>query len=246
MVASDRLVRWLCWSLVVLVIISAVFTLGFALGIFYKDPGPIDDFVARLEAVRQADQAAFPFVLMGSLATFGVFLVATMLGVALRALAPAGGARDVMTTVFIVGGIVGVLAQLANIGVGQVAAFGYCDCGYRVEELIAQDYALFVGWSIQEWLAAGAITIVGVGAALAGRLIDISPAWTTLSYLIAVVLLVAVAVQVVGFFIHLENIDLRQITDLVIGLVAGVAVPIWAILLARGARQVPEPGLSPA
>lgn len=246
MVGSVQTVRWLSWTLVVLAIASAVVTLLIVLGILFPHVD-IEDLVQRIEAFRANDTRAFPVVVLGSLATLGVFLVGAMLGVALRSWAQPSGLRDAMTLLFVVGGVIGIIAQLANIAVNNAATFGICDCNYRTEELIAQDYALSVGWALVNWLATGAITVVGAGAAVAGRIIDISPLWRTVSYLIALLLIFAVALRVLAAFVFIEAFDPFQVSDLVIAVAAGILVPIWAILLARGVgRTPPEAELAPA
>ena len=244
MVSSVRWLRWLCWALVVLAVISAVVTLLIVLGILFPHVD-IEDLVQRIEAFRANDTRAFPVVVLGSFATLGVFLVGAMLGVALRPWAPPSGLRDAMTLLFVIGGVIGIVAQLANIAVNNAATFGICDCNYRTEELIAQDYALSMGWTVVNWLSIGAITVVGVGAAVAGRIIDVSPAWRTLSYVIALVILFAVALRVIAAFVFIEAFDPFQLSDLAIAVAAGILVPIWAILLARGAAN-PEPDVTPS
>jgi len=77
-----------------------------------------------------------------------VFLIAALLGVALRSWAPATPERDAMATLFVIGGVLGITANVLNIAVGNAATFSYCDCGYKAEEVIAQNYALSVGWSM--------------------------------------------------------------------------------------------------
>lgn len=233
----NRLLRWLCWGLVGFVIVSAVLTLTINQNPFATDIPDDTDFVERLALFRGFDRAVYPLALVSSLAAIGVYLIAALLGTTLRHLAPAGAARDVMAAVFVVGGVLGIAAQLLNIGVNTAATFGYCDCGYKTYELIAQDYALTVGWTMQQWLALGAITIVGVGAAIAGQVVNLSRDWRLLSYLIAAGLLVGAALQI---------LNLGAQSSLVVGVVSGIAVPIWAILLARSTRSNPTSESAPA
>lgn len=242
--ASVRWLRGLSWALVVLAVISAAVTLLFALGLL-RPPHEIEDFVERLIANRTSDTDAFPFVVLGSLASAGVFLIGALLGVALRPWAPAKPQRDAMSMLIVIGGVIGIGANLLNIAVGEAATFGYCDCGYRTEEVIGLNYALTVGWSAVNWLSVGAVTLVGIGVAVAGRIIDISPLWRTLSYLIAVVLIFAVALRVLAAFVFIEAVDPFQISDLATAFAAGILIPIWAILLARGAAN-PEADVAPA
>jgi hypothetical protein len=241
--ASNRLLRWLCWALVVLTIVSALFTVFFTFGIVVPPPPPeTGDFLTQLEANRLGDQAIFPYVFVESLATLGVFLLAAMLGAALRPRARSVSLRDVMTVLFVVGGSVGVIANAVRIAASNAASFGYCDCGFKTEELIAQDYALTIGFMAFTWLSLVAISLVAIGVAVAGRIIEVSSAWRTLSYVIAIVALLAVGVRVIAAFVFIEAFDPFQVSDLLTALAAGILVPIWAIMLARGNTDAePEP-----
>jgi hypothetical protein len=244
MVASVRWLRGLCWTMVVFAVVSALVSLLFATGIL-RPPHDVQDLVERLIANRTSDTDAFPFVVLGSLATIGVFLIAALLGVALRSWAPETPQRDAMAILFVMSGVLGIGANLLNIAVGNAATFGYCDCGYKTEEVIGQNYALTVGWTMVNWLSLGALTLVSSGVALAGRLIDISAAWRTLSYVTAVALWLAVALRVLAELVFIEAFDPFQVSDLILAFAGGILVPIWAVLLARSAAN-PEPELTPA
>ena len=135
--------------------------------------------------------------------------------------------------IFVVGGVLGITANLVNIGQANASTFGYCDCGYKTEEVIAQDYALTVARIAVNWLSIGAVTLVGVGTALAGRLLNFSPAWRFVSYAIAILLLFAAALRLVAAFIFIEPFDPFQLSDILTAIAAGILVPVWAILLAR-------------
>lgn len=242
MVTSVRMVRWLCWVLVALAVANAVITLGFALGIGAPPPpGETVDLVDRLLAFRADDQRIFPVVVLGSLTGLGVFLIAAVLGSALRRWASDTPARDMMVLLFVVGGVTGIAANLLNVAVGNAATFTYCDCGYKTEEVIAQDYALSVGWTVVNWLSIGAVTFVGVGAALAGRLLDFSSTWRLVSYAIAALLLAAVALRLVAAFVFIQAFDPFQLSDILTAIAAGILVPIWAVLLAREIRPTESP-----
>jgi hypothetical protein len=141
-----------------------------------------------------------------------------------------------MATMLVIAAVVGVIAQVINIGVAQAATHGYCDCGYKTEEVIAQDYALSVGFVVQSWLASAAVVLVGIGAALAGRLVEHQP---------------NVAFPVVRHrhpadpgrraasdcLLHLHRHRPVPDIDFVAGLTLAILVPIWAILLAQGAGK---------
>jgi hypothetical protein len=237
MVATRRTLSTLSWALVILVVISAVVTLLFEFGGLLPPPPETADFVDRLVFMRTHDERAFPFVIIGSLATLGVYVVGAMLGVLLRAWTGPSPARDAMTLLLLIGGVVGVTSQLGNIGVGQAAGPFYCDCGYRAEEVIGLDRALNVGWSVVNWMNMGALTLVAVGIAVAGRLVDVSPLWRTISYAIAGAILFAVALRVLAAFVFVAAFDPFQVSNLIVAGTSGILVPIWAILLARGASE---------
>jgi hypothetical protein len=242
MLANRGTLTWLSWALVVLVVISAAVTLLFVLGVLRPPPDANDDFVDQLVFMRTHDEQAFPFVIVGSLATLGVYLIAAMLGVVLRAWAELSPTRNAMTLLLVFGGVTGIGAQLLNIGVGDAARPFYCDCGYRAEEMIGLDRALNVGWSMVNWLSIGAITLVGFGVALAGRVVEVSSAWRLLSYAIAAGVLVAVAIRVAASIVFIEAFDPFQASDLIVAVTSGILVPIWAILLSRG---ISEPEAQP-
>lgn len=237
MVAADRLLRWLCWALIATVIVSAIMTLTLSLNPFATDVPNTTDFVERLLLYRDFDRELYPLAVVSNLAALLVFFIGALLGPALRFVAPGGAVRDVMAVTFVVGGVLGVAAQLLNLAVNTAATFTYCDCGYKAYEVIAQDYALGIGWTMQQWLNLGAITIVGLGAAVAGWLIRISRDWTLVSYLIAIGLLIGVVLQIAG---------LGPTSSMVVGVVSGIGVPIWAFLLARGARTGSDTEVLPA
>jgi hypothetical protein len=238
-----RLLRTLCWTLVVAAIVSAVFQLMLAANLWAGGPTPVDpnaDLIDKLLVFRADDIEVFPAVLLSGLAGVVVFLVVGLIGVAIRPLADGTTGRDVMATVLVSAAVVGIVAQALNVAVAQAATFGYCDCGYKAQELISQDYALSVGRVAQTLLGNVAVALVGVGALAAGRLVRISPTWRFLSYAIALLLLFATVLRLLPGVLTLE-IDVFQIADLVAGLTLAILVPIWAILLARGAGEAQQP-----
>jgi hypothetical protein len=237
MVAYRRTLAWLSWPLIILVVISAAVTLLFTLGELLPPPDESDDFVDQLVFMRIHDEQAFPFVIVGSLATLGVYLIAAMLGVVLRAWTDPAPTRDAMALLLVTGGVIGIGAQLLNIGVGDAARPSYCDCGFRPEEVIGLQEALNVGWSMINWLSIGAITLVGFGVALAGRVIEVSSVWRLLSYAIAAAVLVAVAIRVAASIVFIGAFDPFLVSDLIVAITSAIFVPVWAILLSRGISE---------
>jgi hypothetical protein len=217
----------LSWVLLVLVVITAVLTLGLSYDVFVKYPNPPDtlDYVERLLQYRAYDTDTYGLRLVEGLVGVGIFVVAALLGVAIRWLAPAGAPRNLMATLFVLGGAVGVVAQLFNIAIAKSGTFGYCDCGYKSTEVIGLGYALGVAITTQTWLALASVTLVGIGTAVAGRIIDLGQIWRLLSYGIAIALIAAVL---------LLFLDYGQESNLVVGLTLILGVPAWLILLARG------------
>ncbi len=252
MVTSARTVRSLCWALVVLAIVSAVMQVMYTLALPPLPPPPpeIEDLVQRLEAFVDIDAQLFPFIVIQGLVATALFVVAAVLGTSLRSWARTASLRDAMVLMFVIGGTLGVAANALNVGVAQKASFGYCDCGYKTEELIARDYALTAGWQAINWLSMAALTLTGLGVAIAGSALDLSPGWRWLSYAVAALLLLAVLVRVIAAFVFIEAFDPFQISDLLTAAAAGILVPIWAILLARGIGDpdptVAEPAVSAA
>jgi hypothetical protein len=230
----------LSWILVVLVLISAAVTLLFAFGVLRPPPDGSADFVDRLVFMRTQDERAFPFVIIGSLATLGVYVITAMLGLLLRAWANPTPARDVMTLLLVFGGLIGIASQLVNIGVGDAARPFICDCGYRAEEQVGLARALDVGYSMVNWLTIGAVAFVGIGVAAAGRVVEVSSTWRLLSYAIAVGVLVAAAIRIVASLVFIEVFDPFMVSDLLVAAVLVLLVPTWAILLSRGVAE-PEP-----
>ena len=235
MSSSARTVRRLCWALVVLAITSAVLQVmnTLALPPLPPPPPPIEDFVQRLEAFVTIDAQLFPFAVIQGLVTIGLFLVAALLGTSLRAWARTASVRDAMVLMFVIGGTLGIAANALNIGVAQKASFGYCDCGYKTEELIARDYALTTGWQAINWLSIAAVTLTGLGVAIAGRALDLGSTFRTVSYAVAALLLLAVVLRVAAAFVVIEFFDPFQVSDLLGAAAAGILVPIWAVMLAR-------------
>jgi hypothetical protein len=232
-VASDRLLRWLCWALVAAVIVSAVLNLGITLNILVHPPDVADGMplVDRLLAFRTFDQQANTIFLISNVATIVVFFVAVLLAAVLRAYAPTATWADIIFAIFLVGGIIGIVAQLVNIGVNQAATYTYCDCGDRDVEVVAQEWALSIGWTVQQWLGVGAATIFGIGAAVTGWVLDNGRVWRWLSLAIGAALLISVVLLLIGR---------GEIADLVTGITLAILVPAWAILLARGSDRLPR------
>jgi hypothetical protein len=239
-VTDQRYLRMLCWGLVVVAVISAVSQLLLTFNIWAGGPtlpDPQADLVDRLAVFRGNDQEIFGLVLVGGVASLIAFVLVGLIGMVLRAYSTPGSWRDAMTVLLIIGATVGVVSQLLSVGVAQAATQGYCDCGYKTEELIAQDYALSLGFTLFGWFVNVAFVLVGVGLYYAGRLVTISPTWRTLSYAIAALLILSALIRLLAPLVNLPEVAF-QAADTVSGLTLAILVPIWAILLTRGGRKM--------
>jgi hypothetical protein len=230
-IASDRVLRLLCWALIVFALATAALQLTVSQNPFGTPVPDSADFVDRLLSFRSDDQKVLGLALVSGVVGSGLYLVGSLIGIALRRLAPSGAAGDVMAGLFVIGGITGVVSQLMYLANANLATFGYCDCGYKTYEVISQSYALDAAWTLQNWVNLGALVIVGLAAAFAGWVVNLSRDWRILSYLIALGALAGAALRIFSAY---------QASDITLGLTAGIAVPIWAFLLARGSGRLAE------
>ena len=227
--ASDRVLRLLCWALIGFTIVTALLQLTVSQNPFATQVSDSTDYVERLLIYRSDDQKIFGVAVFAALIGVGLYLMGALVGVVLRRLAPSGAAGDVMAALFVIGGILGVASQLLYLANSQFATYGYCDCGYKPYEVIGQAYALGSGWTLQTWVNTGGLVIIALAAGFAGWLVNLSRDWRLLSYLIALAALLAVALRIM---------DLGQASDITLGVAAGILVPIWAFLLARGSEKL--------
>jgi len=139
----------------------------------------------------------------------------------------------IAATALVVGAVLGISAQLIFIGARQVQLdIAYCDCGYKVQEVISQNWAMWliegaVGWLINGAGVAFAVGVVAAGSSLGGT--AMSSGWRLLAWLIGAVLVLSVTVGVLG----IEG----PIGPLLIGLETGVLIPIWLAWLALRAPR---------
>lgn len=230
-IPSDRVLRLLCWALILFTLATAALQLTVSQNPFATPVDESADFVDRLLSYRSDDQKVLGLALVSGMVGTGLFLVGALIGLALRRLAPSGVAGDVMAGLFIIGGIAGVVSQLMYVANANLAALGYCDCGYKTYEVISQAYALDAAWTTQSWVNTGALVIVALAVAFAGWVVNVSRDWRILSYLIALGAVGGAALRIFGAY---------QTSDIVLGLSAGILVPIWAFLLARGSGRLAE------
>src|SRR5439155_21125902 len=130
-------------------------------------------------------------------------------------------------------------AELGFIG-GQIVASDptYCECNFADIQLIARSGLLDLVSTVQTWLLAGFLALVGSGllaaVGAARRSADVPQGWTTLTTVLAT-LMIAIAVWIVGFPLLANALSLRLDVDTITAIpslvVLLVLVPWWALWL---------------
>jgi hypothetical protein len=235
--------RW-AWVLAVTFLVATVIALLANLNItapgpeFAKDAELPDIIFAEFAAARGAAQLQ---EVANSLLYAAGFLAIAMLGPILRDVLGRGDPRVTRFTVFfLVAVTIGIMSQVMYIGGKDVAtAPYYCDCDYLDAQLISRVTALDVLGGIQAWMvdafsvlfAVGLLAVAGVARAKAwpGGFVRASQALAVLG--LAFVAWDRIAVPLlVNADVH---IDYGLIGLGILAVIAGVATPIWAVLLAR-------------
>jgi hypothetical protein len=225
-----RALRWLLWSVALLAIVTALISIGLVLHIPVVPPvvAADADLPTALIADRAYDNQVYPIVVIGAIAAAALFGLLALLGPRLRPYIANGGWSDEIVLAFAVAGALGIASQLVNLAVAHEAAQGYCDCVFKNEDLISQARALGVGWSVQTWLVVAAQVIAALAIAGVGASVRIGAGWTLLS---DVLLLAALLVAVLAL------IGADELSQIVSGLFVLVALPAWALVLARRLPQ---------
>jgi hypothetical protein len=169
------------------------------------------------------------------------FLAIAMLGPILRDVLGRGDPRVTRFTVFfLVAGTIGILSQVMYVGGKDVAtAPYYCDCDYLAPQLISRGAVLDVLGGIQSFMvdtfsllfAFGLLAAAGMAGAKGwpGGFVRASQVLAVLG--LASVVWNRIAVQVlVTADVHIEY---PLIGLGILAVIAGVATPVWAVLLAR-------------
>jgi hypothetical protein len=189
------------------------------------------DLPTRLLGSIDARQASWPFDFVSAL-LFGVaFAAIALLGRLLTSVGPSGdGGSNLVGSALFGGGLLGLASQLIHIGSQQVAIdTPYCDCGFKVQETISQYWGLTLIQGAESWLINGAIVFLAIGIALASTALAVvvrSPGWRSVSWLTALVAIISVV---------LSGLELGgDVDQLLIAVLGGILLPLWAVLLARG------------
>lgn len=147
-----------------------------------------------------------------------------------------------------VAGAVGVVSQLIYIGGTEVATNPqYCDCGFLAEEIISRGMIHDVIASpggIVSWMTDAFVVLFAVGllafASVASASRAMPAGWVAFTRLLAVVGLAGVIWGRVAVPLLIQagsyDIDYGLIGFVIVCVVAGILVPVWAAWLARSLR----------
>jgi hypothetical protein len=239
---------WRDWGRAVAAFVAATFAVGTVLsvldGLNITTPEPPfasdSKLPDRIVEVLQNQSQRFPWVLAATLvAAFGFAAIAALAPVLRRALGATEWRASVITGGLVIGAAIGIIAELGFIG-GQIVASDptYCQCDFADIQLIARSGLLDLVSTVQTWLLAGFLSLVGAGlfatAGAARRSAVVPRGWTALTTVLAV-LMVAIAVWIAGFPLLANalrlQVDVDTITAIPSLVVLLVMVPWWALWL---------------
>lgn len=227
--------RILGWVIGLSLFVGAIIRMALSIELFPLPEIPPDaDFVDRLLTIYEFQSSLWPFEFTSFVAFAIGFAALASLGPVLRRLASDDDARGVLVMVALLGiGGLGLASQLLQIGsVPFLTSPELCECGLREHEIMAREVAINVIFGVQLWLAVGALVLAAPGLWFAGSLgadAGMPHAWRWLSVLIALASIVLAVLAVMEAY---------PFDQYVLGLTAGILVPIWAIWLAMRAPQL--------
>ena len=227
--------RILGWVIGLGLLVGAVIRMALSFEVLGLPPEPpSDDFVDRLLTIYAWQSSLWP-IEFTSFAAFAIgFAALAALGPVLGRLASEDDARRGLVSVTLLGlGGFGLASQLLQIGsIPFLTSPELCECGLREHEIMAREVVVNTIFGVQLWLAVGALVLAVPGLWFAGSLgadAGMPQAWRWLS------LVIAVASIVLAVLALLEAFPFDQY---VLGLTAGILVPIWAIWLASRSREL--------
>ena len=231
-----RAARILGWIVGLSLFVGAIIRVALELGLLGMPPEPAAnaDFVDRILTIYEFRSGLW-WIEFTSFVAFAIgFAAVASLGPVLRRLASDADARGglVMAALLGLGGL-GLASQLLQIGaLPFLTSPELCECGLREHEIMAREVVINTIFGVQLWLAVGALVLAAPGVWFAGSLgadAGMPPAWRWLSVLIALASIVLAVLAV------LETFPFDQY---LLGLTAGILVPIWAIWLAMRAPEL--------
>jgi hypothetical protein len=195
---------------------------------------PTEDFVDRNLTFYAFLTSQWP-IEFTSFAAFAIgFAALAALGPVMSRLADDDDARGGLVMVMLLGlGGFGLAAQLVPMGALPFLTFPeLCECGLREHEVMAREIVNGTIFNVQFWMLLGALVLSIPGFVLAASLgvgAGMGSAWRWLSYLIplaSIVILVLVTFEAYPY------------NEYVLGVLAGILLPAWAIWLAIRAREL--------
>ena len=231
-------IRRTAWLVAALGLVATILTLILSFDLLGAPPtiDPALDLPSRVLANQDFVRSRWPVDLAGTVLFAGLFGAVILLG----SLLTRRTGRVEILGMLGAGGVLGITSQLTYVGAHQTAIdIAYCDCGFKTEEIISQVWGLMLADGIADWLLQAAAVLLAVGVAYAGRALaarEMPAGWATLSYVLVASLLVGVALD----FAKVDG----PLPELIVGLSAGVLLPIWAAWLAM--RLPEEVAVEPA
>jgi hypothetical protein len=209
---------------------------------FPPDATFVDHLLAEFEDAR-----AVWFADLGQSLLFAVgFAAIAALGAVLRHVLGRDDPRSMVALVaMMVAGAVGVVSQLIYIGGTEVATNPeYCDCGFLAEEIISRAMINFTINGIVFWMIDAFTVLFAVGllamASVASAARAMPAGWVAFTRLLALVGLAVVVWNRIAVPLLIQagydEVDYFLIGSILIGIVAGIMVPVWAAWLARSLR----------
>jgi hypothetical protein len=227
--AASSYLRPLAWVIAASLFVATLLAVGLNLDLFAKPPALPEshDLVQNLSGSVDDRHVLAPFA-VGSDLLFAVALILLVPFGALIARASKDGRLSLVPWLFAVGGVLGATSQLLQAGAISAADMGYCDCGFKTEELISQMWALNVIGSGGAFLTNASLLLIAGGIVLAALALGAErmPAtWRSLSWLAAAASVAAVVVSV----LPLDPI----VGTAILGIGAGVLVPVWTLWIGQ-------------
>jgi hypothetical protein len=210
-----------------------------------KDASLPDAIFEDFRAAREAFPQEMAYTLLFSLG----FLAIAVLGPILRAVMDRSDPRATrLAVLFLVAGTIGILSQVIFLGGKEVAtAPYYCDCDFREPQLIARGAVLDALSGIQSWMTDAFTFLFAIGLLAAASLASArgwGAGFVRASQGLAVLGLASAAWDriAVPLLINADvQLDYYGAGLLILAVIAGVAVPVWGVLLVRALSREPLP-----
>jgi len=234
------LARAAAWLMAGAFVLASVLLLLLGFQVFGGPPEPAGVFLDDVLAGFAWEQTQWPIEFAGSALFVIGFLALGVLGPVFSRLAGSADARGGLVSVaFLLSAGLGATSQLIYIGAKPIATSPqYCECGLLAEEIMSRLMTLNIVNGIQTWLVSGAMLAATVGLLAAGQLgrdAGMPAAWRTLAWVAAALALI---VAILPLF------DLAPFDVLLVVLVAGLLIPIWAVWFASRVDDLWAPALS--